>query len=239
VYALARGPHPELASLLDTAAATTPLAEITDEAGVEHRMWVLEDDAGIPGWLAEDQLLIADGHHRYTTALAFRDEMDEQHGPGPWDRMMMFVVDAGTEHPPVLPIHRVLLSGEAPADGRRVRDLVEVLSELSDDDLSYGSVTIEDGRVIHRVAELKGDPPTVCALHEQLLADADDHLRFVPDAVAAEEAVRTGEARAAFFLPPTKVERIRTVIDQERRLPQKSTYFWPKPRTGFVIRPFD
>jgi uncharacterized protein (DUF1015 family) len=79
----------------------------------------------------------------------------------------------------------------------------------------------------------------VCALHEQLLDSADTELRFVPDAVVAEEAVRTGGASAALFLPPTRVERIRSVIDDQRRLPQKSTYFWPKPRTGFVIRPFD
>jgi uncharacterized protein (DUF1015 family) len=202
-------------------------------------MWKLGDGSDISSWLQSDELLIADGHHRYTVALAFRDELRARHGPGPWDRMMMMVVDAGTEDPPVLPIHRVLLSGAQPTEGRRVRDLAEVLSELRDDELSYGSVTVEDGQPIHRVDELKGEPPTVCALHEQVLPDADDRLRFVPDAVAAEEAVRVGPAVAAFFLPPTKVERIRSVIDHGRRLPQKSTYFWPKPRTGFVIRPFE
>src|SRR5438046_589047 len=113
----------------------------------------------------------------------------------------------------------------------------EVLSSLHDDDLTYGTAAIEDGRLIHRVAEAVGDPPTVCALHESVLEDREGDLRFVPDAVGAEEEVRAGEAVAAFFLPPTKVEQIRAVIDKERRLPQKSTYFWPKPRTGFVIRP--
>lgn len=243
VYALFRGPHRELAELLeDTSKRVEPLAEVVDEAGVEHRFWVLPDGEGasasISGWLADEQLLIADGHHRYAVALAYRDELRAEHGPGPWDRMMMLVVDAGTEAPPVLPIHRVVLSGDVRVGGAgRVRDLAEVLSSLRDDDLAYGTVTIEDGRVIHRVGGLEGDPPTVCALHEQLLRDAE--LRFVPDAVAAEEAVRTGEAPAAFFLPPTRVERIRAVIDEGRTLPQKSTYFWPKPRTGFVIRPFD
>ena len=239
VYALSRGPHPNLAALLDGATRSDPAAKVTDQAGVEHRMWVSTDGSEIPSWLESDELLIADGHHRYTVALAFRDELRAQHGPGPWDRMMMLIVDAGTEDPPVLPIHRALMSGEPPDEGRPVRDLVEVLSELHDDELTYGSVTLEDGRVIHRVDELKGDPPTVCALHEQVLAGVDDRLRFFPDAVAAEEAVRTGEAVAAYFLPPTRVDRIRSVIDHERRLPQKSTYFWPKPRTGFVIRPFD
>ena len=155
-----------------------------------------------------------------------------------WCRAL-FIVDAGTEDPPVLPIHRVLLRGDVATDGRRVRDLAEVLSSVRDDDLSYGTVALEEDRIIHRVSELRGEPPTVCQLHEQVLPGADANLRFVPDAVAAEEAVRSGEARASFFLPPTRVERIRGVIDGQRRLPQKSTYFWPKPRTGFVIRPFE
>jgi hypothetical protein len=116
-----------------------------------------------------------------------------------------------------------------------------VLSSLHDDDMTYGTAAIEDGRLIHRLAEAEGAPPTVCALHEgplaQVEAETDGSLRYVPDAVAAEEAVRTEGSVAAFFLPPTRVERIRSVIDQRRRLPQKSTYFWPKPRTGFVLRP--
>ena len=239
IYALSRGPHRELASLLNDATTDPPILEVADEAGVEHRMWMLQDGSDIGAWLESERLLIADGHHRYTVALAFREEMHEREGPGSWDRMMMLVVDAGTEDPPVLPIHRVLQSGRAPSDGRRVLDLAEVLTTVRDEDVSYGTVTIEDGRIVHRVNELHGTPPTVCALHEEILDHADGDLRFVPDAVVAEEAVRTGEAPIAFFLPPTKVERIRTVIDHERRLPQKSTYFWPKPRTGCVIRPLD
>jgi len=237
IYALYRGPRRELSSWLDDATTSTPYAEVTDEAGVEHRMWVAEDGEEVGSWLADEDLLIADGHHRYTVALLFRDEMHEAHGPGPWDRMMMYLVDAGVEEPPVLPIHRIADDGPVPTAGRRVRDLAEVLSSLHDDDLTYGTAAIEDGRLIHRVAEAVGDPPTVCALHESVLEDREGDLRFVPDAVGAEEEVRAGEAVAAFFLPPTKVEQIRAVIDKERRLPQKSTYFWPKPRTGFVIRP--
>ena len=240
IYALYRGPHRDLATWLDeTTGSTTPFAEVTDEAGVDHRMWIEEGGGSIPSWLADEDLLIADGHHRYTVALMYRDEMRALHGPGPWDRMMMLLVDAGVEDPPVLPIHRMVHSGSAPTAGRRVRDLAEVLSSLHDDDLTYGTAAVEDGRLIHRVAQAGGDPPTVCAVHETVLAEHDGDLRFVPDAVAAEEEVRSGEAVAAFFLPPTRVDRIRAVIDQQRRLPQKSTYFWPKPRTGFVLRPLD
>jgi hypothetical protein len=148
---------------------------------------------------------------------------------------MMLVVDAASQDPPVLPIHRVVLDGNAPLEGTPVRDLAEVLASLSDDDLTYGTAAREPDGITHRVAALKGDPPTVWALHEQVLRDA--RLRFVPDAAVAEDLVRSGQAQAAYFLPPTRVDRIRSVIERGERLPQKSTYFWPKPRTGVVIRP--
>jgi hypothetical protein len=51
--------------------------------------------------------------------------------------------------------------------------------------------------------------------------------------------VRSGAAVAAYLLPPTDAATIRSVIDDGDRLPQKSTFFWPKPRTGLLIRPHD
>jgi uncharacterized protein (DUF1015 family) len=217
---------------------------------VQHRLWVVpRDDRSLPGGseglsaaLEPERMLIADGHHRYTTALAYREEMRGLHGgPGPWDHMMALVVDGAGEDPPVLPIHRVARSGVDPAAlaAHRVRDLAEVLATLHDDHMLFGTAERNaDGELMHRLGRLDGTPPTVCALHEQVLDDAD-LLRYTPDAVAAEELVRAHQAPIAFFLPPTHVDRIRTVIDGGGRLPEKSTYFWPKPRTGMVIRPLE
>ena len=152
---------------------------------------------------------------------------------------MMLIVDAAAESPPVLPFHRLLVEGEAHHVGERVRDLEELLETLDDEKLVYGTASIEEGRLVHRVADLSGTPPTVCALHQQVLTNTDDALRFTPDAVEAEWAVRRGEAVAAFFLPATDAARIRAVVDRGERLPQKSTFFWPKPRTGLVMRSLD
>jgi uncharacterized protein (DUF1015 family) len=236
IYSIFRGPCRPLAEAVDAACAHEPVASVVDDEGVEHRLWRLDGDVPVGEWLRDEQLLIADGHHRYTVALAFRDEMRTLHGPGPWDRMMMLLVDAGVEDPPVLPIHRLALDPPATMEGAAVRDLAEVLAAVSDENLSYGSASRVDGDVVHRVATLAGPPPTVWALHREVLGPL--RLRFVPDAAVAEEAVRAGEAPAAFFLPPTRVERIRAVLERGERLPQKSTYFWPKPRTGLVLRPF-
>src|SRR5439155_25317857 len=100
------------------------------ENGTRHRLWVSAGDAGaVTESLREESILIADGHHRYTVALAYRDEMRARFGPGSWDAMMMLIVDGTTEDPPVLPIHRVV-SGDSLPDlaAPRARDLSEDLA---------------------------------------------------------------------------------------------------------------
>jgi uncharacterized protein (DUF1015 family) len=237
IYSVFLGPVEALATWLDQQTAREPDATMTDEDGVEHRLWEAPPEAGVAAWLDGASLMIADGHHRYATALRYRDERRPEHGAGPWDATMMFLVDATLEDPPVLPYHRIQLAGPVPERGERVRDLGEVLESIDDGAGRLGLVTHDDGALVHRLVELPGDPPTVCRLHEHALAGLDGDLRYTPDAVAAEEAVRAGVAVAAYFLPATDAATIRSLVDAGGRLPQKSTFFWPKPRTGMVLRP--
>jgi len=243
VYALAVSPRRSeaLSEFLDAATSGPPAQQLTDEEGTQHRLWIVPDGAAEPlEAVRAGRLMIADGHHRYAVALAHREEMRSCFGLGPWDAMMMMIVDARTEDPPVLPIHRVVMEGSPPTRlGERVPDLAEILATVKDDDLTFGVAELEDGLLVHRVASVRGEPPTVCALHDHVLDPTPDiGLRFVPDAASAEAAVRSRQGKAAFFLPPTKVDRVWSLVAAGRKLPQKSTYFWPKPRTGLVFRPF-
>ncbi len=241
VYGTVGGPCRSLEGLLDDVTARPPEAELVDEQGVTHRRWTIPADVPIADWLAEEPLLIADGHHRYTTALAFRDEMRASSGPGPWDRLLTFVVDAGSEHLSVQPFHRIQVSGSLPHPGTPAADLDAVIGALSDDEPRVGIVRPNGSEVELTVRDLPGEPPAVRALHEGLL-DAlapAGALRFTPNADEAVEAVRSGRAVAAYLLPPTTPHRIRTVVERGERLPQKSTYFWPKPRTGVILMPLD
>ena len=242
IYTVFAEPAPKLSQVLKTVMNEPPRGEVTDESGTTHTLWATAEHAdAIAGTVKDKILMIADGHHRYRVALAYQDEMRDGRGPGPWDSMMMLIVDAGSEDPPVLPIHRVVRTEaeQASTSGRKVRDLAEVLASVRDEDLTYGSVSWEDGNVVHRVASLDGDPPTVRALHDHVLdALPDVELRFTADVVAAERAVLDQDASVAYFLPPTKVERVWSLVRAGEKMPQKSTYFWPKPRTGLVIRPF-
>ena len=241
VYGTVAGPCPSLADLLDEATAAPPDAEMRDEEEVVHRRWTIPSDVPIGSWLSEEPVLIADGHHRYTTALAFRDEMRSTAGAGPWDRLLTFVVDAGSERLSVRPFHRIQLSGAVPEVGVPVADLDTALDQLSDAELRIGIARPTDRGVELRVATLTGEPPAVRALQDGLLATitSADALQFTPDASEAVEAVRGGHAVAAYLLPPTTPDRIRKVVERGERLPQKSTYFWPKPRTGMVLMPLD
>jgi uncharacterized protein (DUF1015 family) len=239
IYAVAGGPAPPQTALLDRAAARAADRELVDEEGTTHRLWVERSSDDLVAWYRDQSLLVADGHHRYQTALTHREEMRARHGPGPWDAVMVLVVDAVAEDPPVLPIHRLILGDVPSVQGERVRGLEEVLLRLTEDDLRFGAVYREDGGLVHLVGRVDGHPPTVAALHRALLDDLSGELRFVPDAALAEAAVRTGDADAALFLPPARVANVRAVVAGGGRLPQKSTYFWPKPRTGMVIRPLD
>lgn len=240
VYGTVAGPCPALADLLDRTMREPPAGETVDEQGVRHRRWRIEEDQPVGAWLEDEALLIADGHHRYTTALAYRDEMRATAGPGPWDRLLTFIVDAGSEELTVAPFHRVQLSGAPPTVGAPVTSLADALAACSDDETVVGLIVQKDGDVEIRVVSLKGEPPAVRALHAELIpALPPGALRYTPDAEEAAAAVRSGSATAAYLLPPTTPDRVREVVQRGERLPQKSTYFWPKPLTGMVLMPLD
>jgi uncharacterized protein (DUF1015 family) len=241
IYGTVSGPCARLNELLDRTVDGDPIANVRDHEGVEHRMWAIDGREDVTSWLADEPLLIADGHHRYATALAYRDERRAADGPGPWDRILSLVVDAGTEEVPVLPYHRVQIAGEPPTGGRPAADLAGVLADTDDLHLRYGTVTKVAGTVAYRVHRLRGNPPTVLALHEQLLdrVAPGEALRFTHVAADADAAVHDGSAIAAYLLPGTTPDRVRTVIDRGGRLPRKSTFFWPKPRTGMILMPVD
>jgi uncharacterized protein (DUF1015 family) len=237
IYAVAGGPSPAQSEILDAVAGRTPRRELVDEEGTVHRLWVERMPEELAAWYVDQTLLVADGHHRYQTALAHQAEQRAARGSGPWDGVMMLIVDAAAEDPPVLPIHR-LVRGNRPAfDGERVRGLEEILLRLTHDDLQFGAAWREEGGLVHVIARLGGEPPTVAALHRSLLDGLEAELRFVPDAALAEAAIRDGLADVALFLPPARVADVRGLVARGERLPQKSTYFWPKPRTGMVLRP--
>jgi uncharacterized protein (DUF1015 family) len=94
--------------------ATSPDIEVTDDYGVLHRVWKVSDTAKITALqtkMRDQKLIIADGHHRYETALAYRDERRAATGnsaPAPYDSMMMTFFNMNSPGLVILPTHRVV-----------------------------------------------------------------------------------------------------------------------------------
>ena len=240
IYGTVPGPCVALSELLDRTCAEPPAEELLDEEGVTHRLWEISGDEPIDAWLLPEDLLIADGHHRYTTALAYRDERHAAEGPGSWDAILALVVDAGTQTVPVLPYHRVQVAGEPPPQGRHADDLDELLAHVSDEAMVVGVIARRvDALPAYGLLDLHGTPPVVRALHDEVLDETapGEALRFTHSAADAERAVLSGEAIAAYVLPPTTPVRVQDAIEHGVRLPRKSTFFWPKPRTGVLFMP--
>jgi uncharacterized protein (DUF1015 family) len=240
IYGIVGGPCEPLAALLDRTAATSPLEEVIDEEHVRHRVWLVAGSERVAEWLEHEDLLIADGHHRYTTALAYREERHATDGPGPWDTVLALVVDAGTQHVPVLPYHRIQVKGTPASPDAPVAGLNDLARALSDDDVRIGIITNDaDGGPTYGTRSLAGPPPAVRSLHRELLDELapDDALRFTHRVAEAADAVRRGDALAAYILPATTPHRIRDAVARGQRLPRKSTFFWPKPRTGLLFMP--
>ncbi len=104
----------QTAALLGRVTASTPAINATDPDGIRHQLWPVTDPATITAWcklLDGEQVLIADGHHRWRAALAYRDAMRRAHPQrrdGPWERTLAYLVDGDRYGPSVLANHRVL-----------------------------------------------------------------------------------------------------------------------------------
>ena len=246
-------------ALLDEAAAGAPLAEVTDEYGVLHRIWKIPNAAPIQELMAPMKLLIADGHHRYETALAFRNENPHLAGA---DRVMMTFVNMYSPGLRILATHR-LVSGldaagfpdsflRAAAAGFQVTELSSV-DALRSAWAEAGDRTVIGAAIGSRLCRLEYQGGRgqldVRILHEQLLAGAlgigeeavrdEKNLRYIRGLDAAVDEARGGAAQIAFLLKPTSIQQVADTSFGGGVMPQKSTDFYPKLLSGLTIYKLD
>jgi uncharacterized protein (DUF1015 family) len=209
--------------------------------GAEHRLWVISDPAlhaAIHAALKPLPILIADGHHRYETALAYADEVG-----GDADAASRFTLalltdldDPGLE---VLPTHRVLKAGVAVTGGEEKATLQETLAALRG---QVAAGAYRDHRF--QVLPLEGEMAVV-ELHSQVIDNIlgkrkpEDFLLYTRDPAEAVRWVDDGAGSAAFFLDAPDLRRVLKLAREGKTLPQKSTYFHPKPPSGMVLFKLD
>jgi uncharacterized protein (DUF1015 family) len=255
-------PDPEGAidRLLDAAANSAPIAEVADEYDAVHRLWKIAAAARIQQLMADKKLLIADGHHRYETALAFHKENPALPGS---DRVMMTFVNMHSPGLKILATHR-LVSGIS-ADGfpdeflRTVADDFQVagidsaakLQQIWRDDTAGRTVigaAIGDKLYSLTERDARGELD-VRVLHDLLLGKVlgigeeavrhEQNLRYIRGIDAAVAEARKGTAQIAFLLKPTSVQQVADASFGGGVMPQKSTDFYPKLLSGLTVYKLD
>ncbi len=257
IYALYREGSGSISHNLSNYADTAPVADFTDDADVRHTVWAVHDPAfheKVASALAPCPLLIADGHHRFETAKHYRDERRAADGPGPWDSIMVLLVDAGVQPVCILPYHRIVrrssranvrdVVGERfdPTDlGEATDDVVRgFVRSLWDEPTSFGLL---DGGHLLRMAPKKEAPDEIPAgvlatgaLAPLGVGSVEEGLSFTPDELLVRDEVASGAAVCGFLIPPVEVERVWELAAGGGKMPEKSTYFFPKPRSGVAVR---
>ncbi len=263
IFSIYRGSKNSHLSIFDKYTITPPYISAKDLDGFIHSMWIIDnpdDVKTIEKELSEVEIYIADGHHRYETALEYqrlrRQENPSHNGDEPYNFVLMYLVNIQSGGLTILPTHRIVNGVKIDRD-----ELISGLSEnfkidrISSADnlcqelarynraigMAFGDST--EGYVLsyEEVHSEDIEPPLrsldVTVLHEIIIKRLIKAEKVIyemnPELVM--EGIRGHKNRIAFFLKPTKVEDVERIAKACLRMPPKATYFYPKILTGFVI----
>jgi uncharacterized protein (DUF1015 family) len=254
-------------ALLNRLIEAQPTVETIGPGGLLNRIWIADpadsDDAReLMQIAAARPVTIADGHHRYETALRYRDEV----GGGSSEFVLALMYEAISGGLALLPWHRVLSDVDGDQLLASSAEWYSIASSGSPEDVrakvaatpgSIGLWTREGGAILHadraKVAPLlpSSASETLRWLDVSVLSStlsrmigtstealaAQGRLTYLSDASAAVALVTTGKAVAAFLLRPTPIEDVMAVAASGEHMPAKSTFFYPKAATGIVFNP--
>ncbi len=260
IFSLYSSPQRVTSRILeDTAEKRAPVVTAEDALGCHHRLWLIENPDEVRAVSEELKALpvfIADGHHRYETSLEY---MMERKG-APADRVLMFLANMEESGLTALPTHRLIrLEKGALESGLRRAGRLSPLSILPGDE---GFLDLLPGREAHCFGVYSGSGKgyilevepgryqgisgplgrlDVTVLHryvfEEVLGITDFAYEMNP--TKAMKMVDEHRFGAAFFLNPTRLQELRDVALDGKRMPPKSTYFFPKLLTGMVLNRLD
>ena len=250
-----------------------PVINFTDDDGQIHRVWAVTDLSIISAaqdFFKEKKIFIADGHHRYETALQFYLQKREELGdPQKFNHVLMTLVNIYDEGLLSFPTHRLVVRS-AIETGTLLSRLEEnfILVELPKPENKEhlqaaleGSLSSEKAEDIcprlytpeGKLYRMKLKNPhglsfpllDAFVLHELILGKIfglgeaerkeQSDLVYVKDEWEAKELVDSNKARYAFYLNSPPLEKIIDLAEKGTRMPQKSTYFYPKMITGLIM----
>jgi len=262
IFSLYNSPEKRASLLLSGINKTRPYIEANDSDGSVHRLWAIQDSDTINSIKKELEgkaIFIADGHHRYETALEYRKEMREKDGTAgsiqPYDYVLMFLANMSDEGLTILPAHR--LSRNIPPDAldrlssdfeiREISGNFDIAGSIAGERDVFGLYKGGDSwyKLSYRGKGVAGAAPAlkyldVTVLHDLIFRQLgiNGDIAYEMDVHKCIGLVKDREFKAAFFLNPTRVEDVERVALASLRMPPKSTYFYPKLLTGLVLNIF-
>jgi uncharacterized protein (DUF1015 family) len=269
IFSLYSDPQQRAWQALAPFTAGPPWGEATDDEGTRNELWRVTDAdaiAAVQDALADAELLIADGHHRYETARAYAEEIG---GEGDHRYVLMCLVALQDPGLTIFPTHRLVkdttpAQQEALARTLRADFEIEQADELAPGPdggpLSLGYIdahfrtpyrlTLRDQQTADRALADHTAPyrRLDAAVLEALLLkgpleltdDDISHLHrfgYARTAQQARELVESGAFDLAFVLRATPVQQVVEVAESGESMPPKSTYFFPKLPTGLLFNP--
>lgn len=263
IFMLYSDPESAVDHQLDQAASGKPAASLMDDYGVRHSLWPITDPARIADiehLMSDKKLLIADGHHRYETALAFRNE--NPHDPAA-QYVMMTLVNMHSPGLRILATHRVLSgfgkfdpveffehavnAGWSVAACGTLDALKQRLAHRDPKRVQIGVVARGEYRLMQRPrrahsSEKQLDVPI---LHHEILEGLlniteeavreEKYIKYVRGIDEAAAEVEKHGAEVAFLLEPTPIDDMARIAFSGGVMPQKSTDFYPKLLSGLTI----
>jgi uncharacterized protein (DUF1015 family) len=233
VFGLYRDPERASEVALGDVEASPPILDGTTADGCRHRLWAVTDAraiARVAEVMRGKQILIADGHHRYETALAYHAEV----GTPESGRMLVVLVSTSDPGLEIFPTHRVFSGRPELVPSGHTGDLGEMLARLAAEpyDRSVAVAYSRTGAVIvhGELGELDVE-----------LVDRYGHdgIGYTPDVGEAVRRVEAGEADVAFLLRATRIEDVFARARRGEVMPQKTTYFFPKLLSGLLFMPLE
>lgn len=227
---------------------------------VIHRLWRMSQKrkiAAVRKLLKQRQIFIADGHHRYEAALNYKLQRQKsaRHPRASFNYVMVYLVPTADPGLTILPTHRVVKLKGSFRMQEAMRNLKKVfqLQAFSTAEGLFSFMRRHNSKTCifgayfgkHRFYGLKlkaGRPHhkelDVDVLHNVIIeriSTLEQTIYYTRDAQEAIKLVEAGKYQAAFFLRPTTVKEVKKAAFAGKKMPHKSTYFYPKLLTGLVI----
>lgn len=286
IFGLLADPEGDVSGILSTLVDYAPCLDVRDDDGVDNRMWVVDDSERLHRLLAplaQPKIFIADGHHRYETALAYQKEIRESmmaagqvpplRGDLDCDYILMLIVPDSDPGLVIWPTHRMVYG--LPSFKAETfltaceRDFhvapvsrEEVEAELAARDMPSFAFTAGEGLFLLTLksrAPMEARYPEAAAAWKELdvsvlqalvldsLLGIDEGKLLRKENIVYSKSldetldwVKTGRdgVQCGFILRPTPMEQVRAISEAGAVMPQKSTYFYPKPLSGAVMHLF-